>query len=214
MRMSEPLSVRPVPGLVVADAAARPAGDTDVELVTLIAGGDRKALADLYARHQRPLFRYLCQLTPDQGLAEEILQDSIVAVWQGAGGFEGRSSVRTWLFGIARRQAHNVLRRRGLPLADAEALDVLEDPEPGPEARAISLGDAEELARRLALLPLIHREVLVLNFVHGLSYEEIAAVVGVPTGTVKSRLSNAKRALRHSFAAGEPTAGAPGPGTS
>ena len=209
MRMSESLSAQTVPGLVVAEPAVRPAGDPDAEHLVRIAGGDRKALAELYARHQRALFRYLCQLTPDHGLAEEILQDSLVAVWQGAARFEARSSVRTWLFGIARRQAHNALRRRGLPLADAEAMDSLQDPDPGPEARLLSLGDAEELARRLALLPLIHREVLVLNFVHGLSYEEIAVVVGAPVGTVKSRLSNAKRALRQSFADDESGRGAP-----
>jgi RNA polymerase sigma-70 factor (ECF subfamily) len=178
------------------EAARRQDADADAELLARIAARDRGALADLYARHQRPLFRYLCQLTPDHGLAEEILQDTLVGAWQGAARFEGRSSVRTWLFAIARRQAHDALRRRGLPFADEGALDALEDPDPGPEAHALGQADAEALARATALLPVIHREVLALNFVNGLSYDEIAAVVGVPVGTVRSRLSNAKRALR------------------
>src|SRR5215210_109678 len=88
-----------------------PEQESDSTLLERIAREDRRAVTELYARHQRPLFRYLCQLTPDHGLAEEILQDTIVAVWQGAAAFEGRSAVRTWLFAIARRQAHNVLRR-------------------------------------------------------------------------------------------------------
>ena len=170
--------------------------ETDLALLERIAREDRRAVAELYARHQRPLFRYLCQLTPDHGLAEEILQDTIVAVWQGAASFEGRSAVRTWLFAIARRQAHNVLRRRGQPLADEDALEALEDSDPGPEERVLKQSDAHEVQRAIARLPLIHREVLVLNFVNGLRYDEISAVLGVPEGTVKSRLSNAKRGLR------------------
>jgi RNA polymerase sigma-70 factor (ECF subfamily) len=170
--------------------------DTDAALIERIAAEDRRAVAELYARHQRPLFRYLSQLTPDHGLAEEILQDTIVAVWQGAGAFEGRSAVRTWLFAIARRQAHNALRRRGLPSTGEDALEDLEDAEPGPEERALRQSDAEDVQRALARLPLIHREVVVLNFVNGLRYDEIATVLGVPEGTVKSRLSNARRGLR------------------
>ncbi len=79
----------------------------DRQLLKDIAGGDRQALSELYARYQRPLFNYLLQLTPDYGLAEELLQDTLVAVWKSACSFEERSSVQTWLIGIARRQAHN-----------------------------------------------------------------------------------------------------------
>src|SRR5688572_21031450 len=181
--------------------------ETDAALLERIAREDRRAVAELYARHQRPLFRYLCQLTPDHGLAEEILQDTIVAVWQGAAGFEGRSSVRTWLFAIARRQAHNVLRRRGQPSGDEDGLGALEDSDPGPEELVLRQSDAEDLQRAIAGLPLIHREVLVLNFVNGLRYDEMAAVLGVPEGTVKSRLSNAKRALRRLIREAHPGGG-------
>ena len=172
------------------------AQETDSALLDRIAREDRRAVAELYARHQRPLFRYLCQLTSDHGLAEEILQDTIVAVWQGAANFEGRSAVRTWLFAIARRQAHNVLRRRGQPSGDEAGLYALEDSDPGPEERVLRQSDAEGIQHAITGLSLIHREVLVLNFVNGLRYAEIAAVLGVPEGTVKSRLSNAKRELR------------------
>src|SRR4051794_20399568 len=104
--------------------------ETDQDLVARIGSQDRLAVADLYARYQRPLFRYLCQMTPDRGLAEEILQDTLVAVWRGAASFEARSAVRTWLFAIARRQAHNAMRRRGLAVTDDdEALEALVEPE-------------------------------------------------------------------------------------
>ena len=166
------------------------------ELLRRIAGGDRDALATLYHQHQRALFRYLCGLIPDRGLAEEALQDTLLAVWRSAGSFQGRSALRTWLFGIARRQAHNALRRRGLPVVDAEDLLALADPAQGTEDQALQRAELGELAGAIRRLSLVHREVLALTFVSGLSYEEIAGVLDVPEGTVKSRLSNARRALR------------------
>ena len=170
--------------------------EEEVRLVARIAAGERDALAELYERFQRPLFRYLCQLTPDHGLAEEILQDTLVAVWKGAAGFAGRSRVQTWLIGIARRQAHNTLRRRALPLAGPDADIDVPDPGPDPEMHVLAQADRDELAAAVQRLAPAHREVLNLNFMQGLSYQEIAEIVGVPEGTVKSRLSNAKQALR------------------
>lgn len=162
-------------------------------LLDRIAGGDRDALAELYRQYQRPLFRFLCQLTPDRGLAEEVLQDTLVAVWKSAGTFGGRSQVSTWLFGIARRQAHNTLRRKGLNLAGVDEIDQAADPGPPPEELALARDCLAQAVRRLAPL---HREVLALTFVSGLGYQEIAEVLEVPEGTVKSRLFNARRALR------------------
>jgi len=169
---------------------------SDEQILTRIAAGDRGALAELHARYQRALFRYLCQLTSDRGLAEEILQDTLVAAWRGAASYEGRASVHSWLLGIARRQAHNSLRRRGLPVADSAALDDLVDGQPAPDERLLADAGRAELARAIASLAPIHREVLILSFVQGLPYGEIARVLAVPEGTVKSRLSNARRALR------------------
>lgn len=77
----------------------------DAQLIRQIARGDRQALSELYARYQRSLFAYLLQFTPDYGLAEELLQDTLVAVWKSARSFGERSSVLTWLIGIAPPQA-------------------------------------------------------------------------------------------------------------
>ncbi|HLG52239.1 MAG TPA: sigma-70 family RNA polymerase sigma factor [Chloroflexota bacterium] len=184
-------------------AAAREVGRVDElvagdprEVLQRIARGDQDALGELYSRFRVPLFRYLCQLTGDEALAEDILQETLVAVWTSAGGFAGQSSVLTWLIGVARRQAHNILRRRSVPLADADALRDLPAEEPEPEDAVLARAEREELARAVRRLPTIYREALVLAFVHGLSYREMAEVLEVPEGTVKSRLSNAKRALR------------------
>jgi RNA polymerase sigma factor (sigma-70 family) len=168
----------------------------DRQLLKDIAGGDRQALSELYTRYQRPLFNYLLQLTPDYGLAEELLQDTLVAVWKSACNFEERSSVRTWLIGIARRQAHNTLRQRKLSLVDESELEGIAATEPEPEDFTLATVAHDELVAAFKQLAPVHREVLALIFVQELSYAEAATILAIPVGTVKSRLSNARRALR------------------
>ena len=168
----------------------------DRQLLKDIAAGNRQALSDLYTRYQRPLFNYLLQLTPDYGLAEELLQDTLVAVWKSARNFEERSSVRTWLIGIARRQAHNTLRQRKLPFVDEAEMERVMAMEPEPEDFTLATVARDELAAAFKQLAPVYREILGLIFVQELSYAETATLLGVPVGTVKSRLSNAKRVLR------------------
>ncbi|MGH2493161.1 MAG: RNA polymerase sigma factor [Ktedonobacteraceae bacterium] len=176
---------------------AQPAAAVDERQITRrIADGDREALSELYTRYQRTLFSYLLQLTPDYGLAEEILQDTLVAVWKSAHRFEGRSSLQTWLIGIARRQAHNTLRQHKLPVADESEMESLVATEPEPEAFTLANVARAELAEAFSQLAPLHREVLALIFVQELSYQETATILEVPVGTVKSRICNARRALR------------------
>ena len=170
--------------------------DEGKRMLGRIASGDRLALAELYDTHHVAILRYLWSLTDDRGLAEEILQDTLVAAWNGAGGFEGRSSVLTWLIGIARRQAHNSLRRRSLPRVDLAELEELPDSRPEPEDLVLADAERDRLAEAIRSLAPVHREVLNLTFTQELSYAEMATIAGVPEGTIKSRLSNAKRALR------------------
>jgi len=175
------------------------ADDEDGRLVARLAAGDRDALVALYERYQRPLFGYLLRLTDDRGLAEEVLQDTLLALWRGAGRFAGRSGARTWIFGIAHRQAHNALRRRGVPRADAEASagpEDVPDAGPGPEDYALAGAARADLIRALSRLSPAHRAVLSLTLVQGLPQQDVADVLGVPLGTIKSRLHTAKAALR------------------
>jgi RNA polymerase sigma factor (sigma-70 family) len=165
-------------------------------MLARIGAGDRQALAKLYQRHSRSLFQYLLRLTPDQGVAEEILQDTFVAVWHSAARFEGRSAARTWLIGIARRQAHNRLRRHEPERADADELAGLAAPDPGPENVALLRATRDELIAAIGRLSLVHREALALSVDQGLTSQEIADVLNIPVGTAKSRLRDAKRALR------------------
>ena len=174
----------------------RDPSETDDALLARVAAGDFGALAQLHARHGRAVFAYLCCQTPDWGLAEELLQDTLLAVWTGADGFAGDASVRSWLFGIARRRAHDVRRRRFLHLVPVEDLDRLPAAPSATEELALVRAELGELATAIGSLPVPDREILGLTFVHGLSYQESAEVLAIPVGTVKSRLNHARRALR------------------
>lgn len=168
---------------------------TDESLLVRIADGQRDALAALYERHRQPLFGFLVRMLGDSTRAEEALQDTLVAVWRGAASYRGEASVRAWLFGIARRQAYSRLRRRSLELVPLDAIATPADDRPSPEDEALRRGDARQMRRALAQLTPAHREVLTLFFLDDFAQAEISAVLGVPVGTVKSRLNHAKKAL-------------------
>jgi RNA polymerase sigma-70 factor, ECF subfamily len=173
-----------------------PAREYDRSLVARIARRDRCALAALYDRYRASLFTYCCCLMPEPESAEELLQDTLVGVWQGAGGYTGQAPVWAWVRGIARRQAHNARRRSRPPCADGEVLEMLESTDPGPEEVTLDRAGCTEIAEAITTLSPIHQEILRMIFVQGLSYSELAGALGIPDGTVKSRLSLARRALR------------------
>jgi RNA polymerase sigma-70 factor, ECF subfamily len=168
----------------------------DRDLLARTGVGDRQALTELYTRYRSVVFAYLLRLTPDQHLAEDLLQETFVAVWKSAGSFVGRSTVKTWLIGVAHRQAHNVLRRRSESLADEAELAQLAATDPGPENAALAQATREELLVAISQLSLAHRETLALAFGQEMPAAEIAEALGVPIGTVRSRLRDAKRLLR------------------
>jgi RNA polymerase sigma-70 factor, ECF subfamily len=168
----------------------------DSNVVARMAQGDRQALAELHARYGRSLFGYLCVLTDDPELAEELLQDTLLAAWTGAGGYAGQASVFGWLLGIARRRAHDARRRRALQVVDLAQCAFLPTTEPDPEDAVVAQAAQDDVAAAIARLPPLAREVLELTFGAALSQQDLAAVLGIPVGTVKSRLHHAKRALR------------------
>jgi RNA polymerase sigma-70 factor (ECF subfamily) len=178
------------------EVQTRAASDAEWSVVARMAAGERAALSELYASHRGALLAYLRSLVGDPGLAEEVLQDTLYAAWVGAAGYGQRSSVRVWLLGIARRRAHDTLRRRVIHAVGSGELETLPDPDPEPESLALASADRDVLRAALTRLRPMHREVLVLNFMQELPYRDIAEVLGVPIGTVMSRLHHAKRALR------------------
>lgn len=169
--------------------------DIDYVLVRAIAQGDGQALDKLYARHGPGLLAYLTSRLGERQLAEEVLQDVMLAVWKGAGRFRGESKVRTWLISIARYRAINAQRRRRLQQVPLDETIPAQE-ETGPKGLLERAAEQDELRGAMAHLPVEQRETLELVFYHGLSGPEVAAIQGISVGTVKSRLHRAKKALR------------------
>jgi RNA polymerase sigma-70 factor (ECF subfamily) len=167
----------------------------DVQLLRRIGRGDEDAMAAFYREHGRIVLAQVLLVAGERVLAEEIVQDTMLAVWRGAGSFRGESSVRSWVIAIARRQTRDRLRGRRLRLVDDTYLADQPTSGPGPEVMALDRAELAEVKGAIRDLATPHREVLGLVFGTGLSLPEVAGVLEIPLGTVKSRLSAARTAL-------------------
>jgi len=170
-------------------------GCDSVRLLRRIGQGDQDAMAAFYREHGRVVLAQVLLVTGERVLAEEIVQDTMLAVWRGAGSFRGESSGRSWVTAIARRQTRDRLRGRRLALVDDTFLADQPGTGPGPEVMALDRAELAEVMRAIRALPAPHREVLGLVFGAGLSLPEAAGVLEIPLGTVKSRLTAARTAL-------------------
>lgn len=169
----------------------------DLAAVAAMRAGDQSGLRWLHARYARALLTYAMALVGDPGRAEEVVQDVLVAAWRGADRFEARGTVRGWLFSVARRRAASAFQadpsRREV---GDDALDRVADAEdPGPERVVVARAELGEVVEAIGRLPVHHREVLLLACVEQMSGPQIGQLLGVPVGTVKSRLSLARKGL-------------------
>lgn len=200
-------------------------GRSDEELVACLVEGDQAALGELYDRHADGLFRTALLRLGDRGLAEEVLQDTYLALWTRAELFDGsQGSVIGWLSTIARNRAIDRLRssaRRPAPIALSSLVGASPDPAAADDARDAILAastpvagvtaapdperevDIAELRREvdqaLAAIPDQERQVLTLAYYEQLSQSEIATRLAWPLGTVKTRTRRALARLRESL---------------
>ena len=175
--------------------ASRDGACDDVQLLRRIGQGDEDAMAAFYREHGQVVLAQVLLVAGERVLAEEIVQDTMLAVWRGAGSFRGESSARSWVIAIARRQTRDRLRRRRLRVVDDAFLADQPSSGPGPEVMALDRADLAEVTAAIRELAASHREVLGLVFGSGLSLPEVAGVLEIPLGTVKSRLTAARAAL-------------------
>jgi RNA polymerase sigma-70 factor (ECF subfamily) len=177
--------------------------EAEAELMRRIQRADGGALDELIARHGGVLRRHLERYVPFTD-AEDLLQELWLRVWQRASQWDGRGRLLAWLLAVATNLALNHLRARrpviSLSSVGAEefsqALDAASDAIlPGPEDQAVWRGEVERLRSAIELLPADQRAALRLVRLEGQSLREAAAALGVPVGTIKSRLHHAHRLL-------------------
>ena len=162
----------------------------DERLLARVATQDRGAFHLLYDRYADAVYRYGLSILRKPHLAEDVLQETMMAVWKGAKSFSGRSKVMTWILGITRNQAHNILRKE----SKGQRLPAT-DPTTTPYDPTQSLHVDLCVQDALGTLSPLHREVMHLVFYENLTVRETAALLGIPTGTVKSRMHHARQAL-------------------
>ncbi len=164
------------------------------ELLERISNGDEKAFRKLYLDTHKAVFAYIYRLCKDYEKAEEIMVKTYTEVWKSASKFKGESKVITWIYGIARNITMSELRKR-FKLKEIELNENFvssDDPflkYAGNELKFL-------LKQAINELPFKYKEILDLVFFHGLKYEEISQILGIPVNTVKTRVFNAKKKLK------------------
>ena len=171
--------------------------DTDVHLIERMARGDTQALDELYARLGGAILGFLTSRLSNRQLAEEVLQDVMLAAWKNAKSFRGDSKVKTWLLVIARNRAINSQRKRSLELVQLNETYGYQSEDTGPMERMVKQANRDVVRSAIDQLPEGQKEVLILVFYHQLSGPEVAEVLDISEGTVKSRLHRAKDQLKH-----------------
>ena len=181
---------------------------SDAELLTAHRLGDATALRELMERYRVPVTTFLVRTVRDRALADEVFVDTFMALHRAAGDYDDQGAFRAWVFRIARNRAISALRRvHERTMRSATRLD--EDPEvtgrprlqlvhggAGPERSFAAKEQLDRLEGAIGRLPENRRSALLLFHVEGLSYPEVAEVLDVPLGTVKTWIFQARKQLR------------------
>jgi RNA polymerase sigma-70 factor (ECF subfamily) len=167
----------------------------DAALIGRIAAGDKLAMRALFGRHQVRIFRFVTRMVRDHQLAEDVVSEVFLEVWRHAGVFEARSAASTWLLSIARFKALSSLRRRGDVQFDDTAAAAIPDSADDPEVTVGKKERGEILRDCLTRLSPDHREIVDLVYYQGMAIGEVAAIVGIPENTVKTRMFHARKQL-------------------
>jgi RNA polymerase sigma-70 factor (ECF subfamily) len=171
------------------------AAPSDETLLRQIVSGNKLAMRALFARHQVKVYRFALRIVRDTGLAEDAVSETFIDAWQHADRFEGRSSVSTWLLGIARHKALTAAQRRPTESLDSEGALNAVDPSHDPEA-ALGERDRGAVIRRcLRALSPEHAEIIDLVYYQEKSIKEIVEILGIPDNTVKTRMFYARKRL-------------------
>jgi RNA polymerase sigma-70 factor, ECF subfamily len=183
-------------GAVIANEGLSSHG-SDEAVLNRLAQRDESALAELYDRHGRTAFALAHRMVGDAETAEEVVQEAFLAIWRRAETYrQERGAVRSWLLAVVRNRAIDVIRARESRPRTTTIDDLPIAASDNPEQQALTLAAGSVVRAAVAALPAEQRTAVELAYFAGLSYPEIAARIGVPLGTVKSRLRLALDRLR------------------
>ena len=175
--------------------ARRSSGLEENELLARVRERDLRAFERLYRIYQPRLARFLFNLVQRPQLVEEVLDDTMMVVWDTAENFRGTSKLSTWVFAIAYRKAMKAWARWPDPIEEP-AVDTRVSSDPGPDDELQHERLHEALTAAMATLSADHRTVVDLTYFHGLGYREIAEIMDCPVDTVKTRMFHARRRLK------------------
>jgi len=171
----------------------------DTELVRRIQQGDMAAFELLFLKYQGPIFRTALAVTRDPGAAEEVLQDCFYKTYLNIMHITGEGSLSPWLHRVAINLSCNAIKKRRIrfePLDDVAESVIVSDPQQSPELLVEQAELRVKMRDAINALPLKHRIVVTLHYLQDFSLPEIAYIMDLPVGTVKSRLHHARKALR------------------
>jgi RNA polymerase sigma factor (sigma-70 family) len=174
-------------------------GDADrmTALLLRVAAADRAAFAALYAHYGPRLRTYMRKLGADSAASDDLVQEAMAAVWNKARLFDpAKANANTWIFTIARNRRIDLIRRERRPEIDADDPSLRDEAPDSPEAMIITRRNAAAIHAALADLPPDQADVIRMSFFEDRPHGAIAAALGVPLGTVKSRLRLAFRRFR------------------
>jgi RNA polymerase sigma-70 factor (ECF subfamily) len=164
-------------------------------LVERIRDGDVAAFEELYRAYHKNMTRFVTNLVRRPLLVEEVVNDTMMVVWQKAGSFNGGSKLSTWMFAIAYRKAMRALNRRDEAIEDPQS-EQRPSLNPSPEEEARQTRAGALLSDAMQSLSDDHRTVVWLTYFHEMDYREIATIMDCPVDTVKTRMFHARRHLR------------------
>ncbi|KMW59001.1 putative RNA polymerase sigma factor [Candidatus Rhodobacter oscarellae] len=168
--------------------------DPHAQHLTQIAHGDKQALAALYKALEKPVYRFIVSRLNDPFESSDVLHDVFMEIWRSAGRFEGRSKVKTWIFGIAYRKVIDQHRKRGRVSVTDDIPEQIDD-SPDAEACLTAGQEAQHVRHCVGQLKDDHKAAISMAFYEDMTYGEIAEAAGVPEGTIKTRVFHAKKLL-------------------
>jgi RNA polymerase sigma-70 factor (ECF subfamily) len=184
----------------------------ETALIAELRAGSEEAFAWLIARYHQPIFSLLARTVQDRADAADLTQEVFVKVFRGVGNFHGESSLRTWIYRIALREASNQRRwwmrhkQQEIPIEQemtegesgtpVRLIDMLVDPAEGPYEIVVHTENRAKVEAALSQVPEPFRTTLILRDIEGFVYEEVAEMQGVNLGTVKSRLVRGRACLK------------------